>query len=130
MEFLLILEPIASTIWNLSMVSLIFVFFALVILFIAIHDSEKEQPLLISVFKKLKKLMFLCFAVLLISTVPRSAWDIYKNVIVYRTINSDTTEKAVDNANLLMDKLRLHIDSWYPKGVVNEVEEKVKDVVK
>ena len=38
------------------------------------------------------------------------SWDMYKNQMAYRVINSETADKTVQNINLLMDKMKKHID--------------------
>jgi hypothetical protein len=134
MEILLILQPMAHAIAVMSGI-LAFVGVIIYVVFRCISLTTKnreEGETLRTSSKVISKYLIASSIVFILSLPPTYAWDIYKNILVYRAINSDTADKAVSNINLLMDKLGIAIEQIGDKTVeqVDKVGKAVEPVTK
>lgn len=78
--------------------------------------------------KKFFTLLIVGSVILLPLVTTAQGWNIFKNMVIYQVATSDTADKAIDNTNLLMDKLNEFIGDWDPKAKVEAVEKAVETV--
>ena len=64
--------------------------------------------------KVFRRVSIVLAVVALLALPAARSWDIYRNVLAYRAINSPTATKAVENANIFMDKLGKFLKDWNP----------------
>jgi hypothetical protein len=95
MEIILMLQPVGVVFCVSSGVLLLFLSFAMG--FAAMEENK-------DVFNFIKKACLILSIIFILSTPISCAWGMYKNVLIYRAINSETATKAIENIDLLMDK--------------------------
>ena len=132
MEILLALQPIAKTFMFITVaagiISIIVVFACSVGVF---DESDKEIVNRLNSAKDKGKKVLIASVISLLLILPVSrAWDIYKNVLIYRAINSDTTEHVINNTNKLLVKLEEIIDKVDAEEVVRKIKENTEEKVK
>jgi len=111
MEFLFLFEPVANVIFvggivGLAMCVVLAIISNIIHFETAEQNDSNNQPDPADLEKKCKQLIvifiFLFCTVAVINPFTQPV-EIYKKVLVYRGINSDTAEKAVESINTLLD---------------------------
>ena len=98
METLIFLSPFAVVIASVSTMAGLFCMIML------LSEKDKMSPNK-DLVRRLTRWFALCASVILISAFVACSWEGYKQVLKYRVINSETSEKAIKNINKLMDFL-------------------------
>jgi len=75
-----------------------------------------------SISKRFLAVLLAGFLMLLPVATAASGWEIFKNITIYRVATSNTADKAIENTNLLMDKLNEFIEGWEPKKALEAAE--------
>lgn len=120
MEYLLMAQPVAESFEFVIGCTILLAGAAFVVAYLIrmIEENDRLSDVNIEGLKKLQRFSGIILIVTLLISVPVSvcsnAWDIYKNVIAYRAINSETADKAIKNADLFMDKLNDVLKNWDP----------------
>ena len=128
MEYLLAMQPIANELYGAACVLIVFsligVFVSYLSYLVISMDSDALDPkssefhtcaILLKSLSMFKRVSIVLGIVMLLALPAARSWDIYKNVLAYRAINSKTTTKAIENANVFMDKVQKFLVTWNPK---------------
>lgn len=117
METMLMLQPIAAELLSALFVIFLLLGFGWVLLMVSIVTSftEGEETKLRDFLKLINKIVIICIIAMVVILPIAKSWDIYNNVLAYRAINSETTDKTIDNVNILMDKIQEHLIDWKPE---------------
>jgi len=105
MEILLILQPAALG-FGLLIGSMGIIGFLLATLTICVEVERKEQYMY---WKKYKKYMVIWLSSMFLLIGCACSWDSYKNLLIYKSINSDTTAKSIQILETLLDKVEERI---------------------
>lgn len=136
-EILLALQPIAEVFFTITIIMFTLAIIVLVILIIiervmtlyediGSDQDLKEVRITTKIITKISAISIILF---LLITPAAKAWDIYKNVLIYRAINSDTSAQVVKNTNLLLEKLEEVIEEVDAKKLIQEVQGTAKEEV-
>jgi len=126
MEILLALEPVATGIMaftaSVGVLGIIGVIGVSVIRAVSrVTRDNDTATYATAILKTLRPVAVICLGISLLLLPATYSWDIYKNVLIYRAINSDTTEHVIENTNTLLEKLGKVIEEVDPKKVVGEI---------
>jgi len=117
MEILFWLEGFFGALWGMS-IFMIFILSIVIILLLGFifhynipeeHNvyNEKLYKTQMNFLKKILRICIItisiCIPVNLISNSLENPFDIYKKILIYRGINSDSADKLVENVNALLD---------------------------
>ena len=107
MECLIFLSPAMESIVIALTVMIVFGIFGLGFIVVAINEcqDEKYKAFMKKLVKGLSILLLFIFILAIACGIIARSWEGYKRVLIYRTINSKTTEKAIKNIELLLDKV-------------------------
>jgi len=120
MEFLFILEPFANVLSGICITVLI-IGGTLAVVFAVMCSVEENNTHLTRAIKNNKKsIKHWTIAVILtmvIASPLTQPFEIYKKILIYRGIESETTDKLVDNIDALLDLSKEKINSLSRKSV-------------
>ena len=100
MELLLILQPLGMAAFGLSLAAVIVGALAL---FIGTLEREKR------IARGAKKVIVAGIIGVCLFATPANAWMVFKNVVTYRAVTSETAEKAVDVLDTLLNRIETKI---------------------
>ena len=100
MELLLILQPFGMAAFVLSIAA---VLMGVMTLFMA--AVEKNQRIVLAA----KKVIVAGIIGACLFATPANAWMVFKNVVTYRAVTSETAEKAVDVLDTLLNRIETKI---------------------
>ena len=123
MEILFFLQPLGewvSFVGGVACALLVVIFSTAGIMILSEGDWSETTT------KNAKRVAWIIAGILLVSSaasIPANAWDIYKNILVYRAVQSNTTAKGVDAINASVDKLKEFVDKVDIDKLVEGIEE-------
>lgn len=108
MEILIIIQPIADLIHTLSMVLTVFIVIGFLgaLLILSIDEDARKSEFAKFVKRKYRLIIGISAGILItgILTAPLTKpFEIYKHILIYRGINSETADKMVDNIDSLLE---------------------------
>jgi len=113
METLFYLQPFASglatmcgCLFGVGLFVAVFAYAVRLILETSPHETDNEASVAAKKVTKLARTIAVVFGVGLLLSWPVSlTWESYKRVMVYRALESDTTEQAVDTLEAMLGRL-------------------------
>ena len=93
-EIMLFMQPVCAAI---AVTTGILSLFAVLFLVLSIFDGIDD------VRASCKRVLLILIPIFLLTVIPAGSWQGYKQVLIYRAINSDTSGKLVENINRILD---------------------------